>query len=137
MTQTEPDWRVITLWQPMCWAIAHAGKNIENRTWKPPTSLDWLAIHAGTTYHEDHAHQIEDEFGISVPPRSELVFGAIIAICRVSGYAMASDNPWFSGPYGWILQKVKALPEPQHCKGSLGLWRPPDAVREYLDRFST
>jgi len=52
--------KAITIWPEWCWAITRLGKNVENRTWKPPRSLadgDRVAIHAGgsfggaSTYH--------------------------------------------------------------------------------------
>lgn len=41
--------KALTLWQPWSWAIAHAGKRVENRTWAPPASVigQRVAIHAG------------------------------------------------------------------------------------------
>ena len=39
--------RALTLRQPWGWAIAHGGKDVENRSWQPPCTLDLLAIHAG------------------------------------------------------------------------------------------
>lgn len=44
-----PTLHALTLIQPWAWAIAHAGKDVENRTWAPPEHLigSDLAIHAG------------------------------------------------------------------------------------------
>jgi len=39
----------LTILQPWATLIAHGPKRIENREWKPPRTLDWLAIHAGAT----------------------------------------------------------------------------------------
>lgn len=46
------EWRALTVKQPWAWAICHAGKNVENRTWPiPPKYLTGgslrLMIHAG------------------------------------------------------------------------------------------
>lgn len=130
MSQRVESIRGLTLWQPMAWAIAAGHKRIENRPWKPWKNVTHLAIHAGAKYHADHARQITEHIGIEVPPRSELVFGAIIAVARLAGYITGGDqfptqhhhDPWFSGPFGWLLDEVAALDEPVPCKGHLGLW---------------
>ena len=41
--------KALTVIQPWAWAIAHAGKRVENRTWGPPRDVigQRIAIHAG------------------------------------------------------------------------------------------
>lgn len=41
----------ITLWPEWAYAVAHLGKNIENRTWEPPDGLlgQMIAIHGGVS----------------------------------------------------------------------------------------
>ena len=41
------EMRALTVKAPWSWAIAHGGKDVENRTWQPPCWLGPLAIHAG------------------------------------------------------------------------------------------
>ena len=115
--------RGLTLWQPMGWAIAAGHKPIENRPRKPYRGVTHLAIHAGAKFHAPHAEQIRDYLGIEVPPRGELVHGAIICVVRLTGYVTESESPWYSGPFGWTLADVKPLPVPIVRKGALGLWR--------------
>lgn len=140
--------RALTLWQPMAWAISDFTKRIENRPWAPWTSQEGkdktgitrcMAIHAGARYHADHARQIAEAFSIDVPPRRSVPQGAIVAVCRVIDYVHEDDgpdlgqrtalqgDPWFSGPFGWVLTDVQKLPKPVACSGMLGLWNlPPD-----------
>ncbi len=146
--------RALTLWQPMAWAISDYTKRIENRPWKPwPDAIGRrLAIHAGSKYHRPHAEQIRDAFGVDVPRR--LPQGAIVAVCTVVDYvheddhpnmgqrAALVDDPWFSGPFGWVLGNVVKMREPVPCKGSLGLWRVPpkqasDVLEQSRDREGT
>jgi hypothetical protein len=49
--------KALTLWQPWSWAIAHAGKRIENRTWRPLGCVinQQIAIHAGKQLDLDAA----------------------------------------------------------------------------------
>lgn len=37
-------------------------------------------------------------------------------------------NPWFQGPWGWVLKDVIALPRPVPCRGERGLWALPHEV---------
>lgn len=56
---------VLTLWEPWAWAMAHAGKWIENRTWAPPaTALGQpLVIHAAKRKpDQDMLAEIVDEY---------------------------------------------------------------------------
>ena len=147
--------RALTLWQPMAWAISDYTKRIENRSWSPPNSLirKRIAIHAGKRYSREHAEQIEAAFGVKVPPKSDLPLGAIVATAVVRGYASRGGgfpfdfleetvDPWYSGPYGWLLEDVVKLREPIIINGAQGLWRLPSDIggllsgphHEYGDR---
>ncbi len=133
-----PEVRALTLWQPMAWAISDFTKRIENRPWKPWAGVTHIAIHAGAKYHRAHAEQIHEAFGVEVP--RELPHGALVAVARLVGYIHVDDgpmltqlagletDPWFSGPYGWVLADVTKLPEPIACKGALGLWKLPPKI---------
>ena len=62
--------RCLTLRRPWAWAVAHAGKDVENRDWQcplPPGTI--VAIHAGQKFEADGAEWIEREMGIAVPDR--------------------------------------------------------------------
>lgn len=134
--------RALTLIQPWAWAVAHAGKAIENRTWPPPKWLvgQRLAIHAGMKWDEDAVAFIEDVSGRAPP--AERTHGAIVAIAKVAGVledcdvdrggARRSANlEWFAGPCGWLLEDVVAI-EPLPCKGAQGLWPVPDELLPVL-----
>lgn len=126
----------LTIWQPMAWAISAGHKRIENRTWVRPHLVDpQLAIHAGKEWHAPHAEQMRELLGIDVPPRAHAQHGAVIAVARVAGFVHKDSkqknaakyiaDPFFSGPYGWVLTDVVALPKPVLCKGRQGLWTLP------------
>jgi hypothetical protein len=143
----------LTLIQPWAWAIAVAGKRLENRSWRPPRKL-WgqrIAIHAGLKFDEDSALALL-AMGHTVPPGVGL--GAIVATARVLGVVhreadggMAVEScceepptwaiskkslEWFAGPFGWILDDVRVLREPVHCKGKQGLWTVPAEVKRQV-----
>jgi len=115
----------LTLIQPWAWAICHAGKRIENRDWPPPARIigQRIAIHAGKK--RDDAALILSQ---GIRPPGELPSMAVVATARVTGVVEKSDDRWFVGDYGWLLDEVRVLEVPVQCKGALGLWRlPPDA----------
>jgi hypothetical protein len=161
---SSPDWllfeegiermKALSIRQPWAWAIAHGGKDVENRTWgggyRGP-----LAIHAGARWDEDGAydkrilralHQFGDRFD---PPLrverlgpktlrllrdQQLTPGAVVAVVRVELVCIGQrgcgcESPWaVQGQYHWRLGDVQPLAEPVPCKGRLGLWDLPADV---------
>lgn len=118
----------ITLHRPWAYAVAHLGKDIENRTWGCPLPQGRLmAIHAGKTYDQQAAVWIRQTLGHECPPEADQPTG-IVAIAEFNGnIAIEADSPWFVGPIGWSLINVVAI-EPVPCKGQQGLWRVPEDV---------
>lgn len=130
--------RVLTVRQPWAGAIAHLGKDIENRpqrwAYRGP-----VLIHAGLHKPGDADWMEADEYqGV---PRKDwsampLDFGQIIAITEVvdcvekvagdftSGgtheYGEIAIRPWFTGPYGYVLRNTQPL-TPTPYTGGLGL----------------
>lgn len=51
-----------------------------------------------------------------------------------SGTALCSRRvwAWFAGPFGWLLDDVRALPEPIPCRGFQKLWKVPDDIAARL-----
>ena len=139
--------RALTLIRPWPWAIFHAGKDIENRSWAPsPRQLvlgDLLAIHAGKAWGQYDAGWIDDLLAAladgvprTMPEKSEHAPG-IIGVVKFMGVTIECDSPWFFGPVGWRIAEPRLLPEPIPCRGELGLWvLPPDveaSVRRQLE----
>ncbi len=57
-----------------------------------------------------------------MPKREDkIVRGAIVAVARLEGVVTRSDDPWFFGPFGWVLGEVTAI-EPVPCRGAQRLW---------------
>jgi hypothetical protein len=119
--------KALTLWQPWAWAIAtpEAGKDVENRTWKPPASILGrpVAIHAGLAFDEDAADGLREGFGLAVPTKKECTLGAVVAVALLQWAVTNSPSRWaMTGQWHWCLSQVVALPEPVACKGAQGLW---------------
>jgi hypothetical protein len=129
----------LTLIQPWAWAIAYAGKDVENRSWHPPRWLvgNHLAIHAGKKIDEESIEMLAIELELAVP--RPIVTGAIVAVARVLGDFESADTllatrrypggtPWYvEGAIGWMLDDVVAI-EPVPCRGAQGLWPVPHDV---------
>lgn len=138
--------RAITLHQPWSWAIAHAGKRIENRDWGPPSWIigKKIAIHAGKKLEKDAADDLRHQATggtipmegliIAVPVPDVFVQGAIESVATVIGWCegISETHPqhgWFCGPRGWVLAAdVFVLPEPVPCRGYQKIWMLPDDV---------
>lgn len=118
-----PPLKAITLHRPWAHAVAHLGKDYENRSWGcplPPGSL--IAIHAGKKFDPAAADWIRRTLGQDCSPDQPT---GIVAIAKFGGNVRAADSPWFVGPIGWRLTDVVAFPSIP-CRGQQGLWRVPD-----------
>lgn len=137
--------KALTLWQPWAWAICYAGKDVENRTWRPSKDLvgQRIAIHAGLKRERGALRSM----GIETPLFLEQ--GAIVAIATLKGFVRCEGtriyftdsaglatmeemqavhrSPWFQGPIGWLLTDVVPIPGVR-CQGQRGLWDVPDDV---------
>lgn len=142
----EPDTGLaLTLHQPWASAIVSGPKRIENRMWPPPERVLGRRIwtHAGLAYDRERHERVRAIW----PALNDLVLptGAILGSAVVVGYGHISarggdtvvggatraifDDPWWIGPYGWLLDDVRALAEPVPCRGAQKLWRvPADAL---------
>ncbi len=146
--RANPTQYALSVQQPWAWAILHAGKDIENRTWAPPRHIIGrrIWIHASKKRQPIEPSELLPSFtlgelvvtGISgrlhlVPELRELPLGAILGSVRVVGTTrIAKGNRWFSGPIGWVLTDPSPLARPVATRGSLGLWKVPGGVVERL-----
>jgi len=144
--------RAITLHQPWAAAIASGLKSIETRSWTT-NYRGCLLIHAGAKGYDSHSHRmLADEVREHVESRCyahflrPLSLGAIVAYAELVACEAtligAAREPWLKtvpraerilGDFGqgrwlWQLENVIPLREPVPCRGSLGLWKPPDDV---------
>ncbi len=141
--------RGFTLWRPWLWCFTHAGKRIENRSWKPPATIigGYLALHNGNKWDESaFLNMRQGEFGLAakmVPDTIKHVAGQIEAVAYLSGYFRKGDmfeheqeSPYAFGPYCWRTPNVYRLDEPVPHRGAQGLWTLEDRalarIREQL-----
>lgn len=140
--------KAITLKAHWAWAVAHAGKDVENRKTRCPSLLgERVAIHAGVdpTTQEARAREAGDldwcwtHAAVFGRPR-QLPYGCIVAVATIVGWVEGrtvvsapdyeaeavchdgTESVWFSGTIGWLLYDVQTLAEPVPARGKQGIW---------------
>jgi len=145
----------LTLWPEWAYAVAHLGKDVENRSWAPPpyvfrkriaihggssiggrssakTGFALTAVRAMTDVAEMCGHDQARLRSITPGVISEEGCG-IVAIATIAGvWRSPQPERWYVGDnlHGWLLEDVIALPRPVKCSGAQGLWRIPPEVLE-------
>ncbi|ATE84691.1 hypothetical protein B9J07_25420 [Sinorhizobium sp. LM21] len=120
--------------QPWAWCILHAGKDMENRTWRTRFRGS-IALHAakGLTKAEFEdclatVHEISETQpftpGLTMPALDELPRGGIVGVVDIVGCVNNDKSAWFFGPYGFCLANPRPV-EFVPVKGELGFfdWR--------------
>lgn len=139
--------KALTIHQPFAELIARGLKRVENRTW-PTRHRGPLLIHAGKGRKRlEILDKVREVHGLTIP-RHDLDFGAIVAeanlVACVHLHAAKHKEererfPWLrehvhaEGPWCWILEDVRRLPEPIPMDGQQNLWTPSgvlDSVEE-------
>jgi hypothetical protein len=116
--------------QPWAWALFYAGKDLENRDWRPTNpglkQRGWIAIHAskGMTkaYYEEAAAYMRDRLGIICPAPKDLPRGGIVGSVVIVDLVIKSDSPWFFGPYAFVLRDARPCAF-QPARGMLGFFK--------------
>lgn len=141
----------LTLHRPVDWAMARAGKDLENRGHRPPRTVlgTRIALHAGEKYNYEYFDWIKGVVGsdVVIPETRPGVIVATTLIvgwlcvgndeCRKAGLEVLAsaaefielrNSKWFLGPYAWVCRETIALPKPVRCKGAQGVWTVPTPV---------
>ncbi len=137
--------KALTIDAYWAWAIAHAGKRIENRTrrthYRGP-----LAIHAAKTAGPLARNLLGD---LGWWPPVDVPCGVIIATCELldcvelgptlttaRGYRAwpeVARSPFAWGPWCWLLADITPLVEPIPCRGQQYLWDVPATILASMD----
>jgi hypothetical protein len=135
--------RALSIRQPWAWLILNAGKDIENRDWRPRNPA--LRFRGTCLIHTGIALQpISDELrawvsqtsGVDLPRSDELLRGGIVGQVDIIDVVGASSSPWFEGPCGLVLANPKPLSF-FACRGRLGFFeisQLSNVPMAYLDR---
>ncbi|GGX62926.1 hypothetical protein GCM10007385_35070 [Tateyamaria omphalii] len=141
-----PD-KALSIRQPWVWAIINAGKRIENRPRRfhyrgpiclhastaplPPEEIaysycveDVLAWHRTKPVSTKEAKKEPPSLSDLTPRLCDIQRGGIIGTAEIVDCIEHSNDPWFFGPYGLVLDNVQAV-DFIPVKGALGLfdWR--------------
>ena len=137
--------RTLSVRQPWAWAILHAGKVVETRTWSTAYRGPIL-LHAGgaTSRRDEDAHRAWMVKHAGVQPNAipeTFDRGGIVGAARLVDIVPpgSAPHPWYTGAYGWVLADAVALPFAP-VPGRLGLWPItlsdlPAATREAFDAW--
>lgn len=125
----------LTLHQPWAYAIAHCGKDVENRTWPAPESVNQIMIHAGKAWDAAGMGRLRD-LGCDITT-AVTVTSAVVAVADLMWVCDAAHRrvscgcgAWaVAGQYHWRLGNVRALPVPVPCRGFQRLWWPAAEVQ--------
>ena len=141
--------KAISIQQPWAEFIISGLKQIENRSWKTGFRGQIL-IHASKRWDEDnfpfltgskyqfHNEQVmdllshEDYMKLSTDSRN-YQRGGIVGICTISDCVSQSNDSWFYGPYGFVIEEARPVPFVE-CRGALGLFDVPDDVMIKFNR---
>jgi hypothetical protein len=108
--------KAISLQQPWAWLMVNGHKDIENRKWT--TSLRGpVLVHASKTFDHESVYLIQDileelyqagDFKVTLPEKFDI--GGIVGMFNITQVVTESDNPWFFGPYGFVVKEARPLP---------------------------
>lgn len=121
----------LTLHRPWSLLMARGIKTIENRKWSPGPRLqagEWFALHAGKTW-DPECIPTAQRLGVPIEifKSGNVHESAIVAVARFKRVVTESTDPWFWGPFGWVLDPIVEL-SPIACQGAQGLWVVPADV---------
>lgn len=130
----------LSVHQPWASCIARGWKLVENRSWRPPSSVMGreLAIHAtrrpAEVVDEVEARDLLARYhGVALPRSVRYVHGALVAVVRVVAVVTPDGKGcprelrhWHvPGQYGWLLADVRRLQRPLEVRGQQGVWPVP------------
>jgi hypothetical protein len=121
----------LSIRQPWAWLIVHEGKDVENRAWRTPFRGRVL-IHAAKGMGDEEFDDAMIFAGLRAievrePARAELQFGGIVGVATIVDCVTQSRSPWFTGPWGFVLEDVEPVPFVR-CRGMLGFFTAKEAA---------
>lgn len=118
--------KALTIRQPWASLIVEAGKDIENRS-RATNVRGWVLVHAGLKnddmeafyFCKSRADRLPNFGLVADTLRSRVSSGGIIGAMHITDCVIESASPWFTGPFGWVIDRVVKLPF-FPCKGAQG-----------------
>lgn len=100
--------KALSIRQPWAWLIVNGYKDIENRVWNTKFRGKVL-IHASLKL-DSKAYDDVLKAGYPIPSKSDIARGGIVGEAILLHVVTESNNPWFHGPYGLVMDRAKILP---------------------------
>ncbi len=113
--------KAISIRQPWAWLIVHGYKDIENRS-RNYGFQGRILVHTGKNPDRrinEIREEVKKKYGIEIP--YYLPLGGVVGEVEITETVIESKSPWFTGPYGLVLQKPKPL-KLYRCRGQLGIF---------------
>lgn len=122
--------KALSILQPWALLVVRGLKPIENRRWRTDIR-GRIFIHAGKgfdfqgltwLFNNWHRAGLPPQVGdICMLTGSSFPRGGIVGAADLVDCVSTSDSPWFSGPYGFVLQNAQELPL-RPFRGALGFF---------------
>ena len=136
--------KILSIRQPWAWAIIHAGKDVENRSW-PTKVRGRVLVHAGLKQTHDDWDDCMDFMDEWFPMPSEERLrrraraindhaaqrGGIVGSVEIVDCVSEHTSLWFAGPFGFVLRDPRPL-RFMPLRGRLGFF---DAPAELVARI--
>ncbi len=130
----QPMAHAISIRQPWAWLILTGYKAIENRARGTPFRGP-LYVHTGQNFDEAAFTSwdwIASRGGPAQPPeRHTFERGGLVGVMDIIDCVRESDSPWFTGPVGYVIGRVKTIPI-MPMPGQLGIFFLPRLERPTL-----
>lgn len=127
--------KALSVRQPWAWLILHAGKSLENRTWRTKVRGRVL-LHAAKGMARDEwlASMLFAEHIARCDPallrqadRLSVPRGGIVGSVEIVDCVERSDSSWYMGAIGFVLRDPRPMPFVP-CKGALNFFEVPDTL---------
>ena len=115
------DITCLSIQQPWAWLIIEGHKPIENRNWYTPFRGKFY-VHASKRFNEEAYYWVKSNFPISLPRMDEFERGVVLGSVDLTKVISHSNNPWFSGRFGFVLIDPKKV-DPFPARGQLGFFK--------------
>jgi len=116
----------LSLRQPWAWLVVNGFKPIENRVWSTRFRGKFFVHAAAKMTSEDYEACrifIDGFSSIELPEPQDLIKGGIVGEAKLVDCVKSHESPWFTGPYGFVLEESAGLPTVR-CPGALGFYDP-------------
>lgn len=113
--------KTISIHQPWASLIVAGIKRVENRS-RPTRYRGRVLIHAGLRADGDALAVVDDLIAQAGVAALEWPTGAIVGCARIVDCVTESEDDFFEGPYGYVLENAVTFDSPIRARGQLGLY---------------